>query len=369
MKRPAPVFWRGAFVFLQFIPHSDDLIALSVIKFTALKKHEVPFPVTKPIPAQIVWFKRDLRLHDHEPLVRALQTGPVLPLYIIEPSILYAPDFDASHYLFVRQSLRELREELANLGQPLIVRQGEAIEVLEELRAEGWVAGIWAHEETGNGVSYQRDRGVRAWAKTSRVPFCEIPSGGVVRRLKSRDSWIGIRQSRMGRKPLSKPSALHLAKLFLDYEPGIHYSQFQMQSGTTGINTVRIYNPTKQARDRDADGAFIRRWVPELQSVPAGLLATPWLMSQSEQLRAGCFIGETYPAPIVDHDAAIKHAKSRIYEVRNRPETQRLADEIRFKHGSRRPVFNGRLKEMRWNGQLRMDFQEEGQLTLAGNSR
>lgn len=183
MKRPAPVFWRGAFVFPQFIPHSDDFIALNVIKFTALKKHEVPFPVTKPIPAQIVWFKRDLRLHDHEPLFRALVAGPVLPLYIIEPSILYAPDFDASHYVFVRQSLRELREELANLGQPQIVRQG------------------------------------------------------------------------------------------------------------------------------------------------------------------------------------------RIYEVRNRPETQRLADEIRFKHGSRRPVFNGRLKEMRWNGQLRMDFQEEGQLTLAGNSR
>jgi hypothetical protein len=56
---------------------------------------------------------------------------------------------------------------------------------------------------------------------------------------------------------------LFLARQFLDFEPGIHWSQMQMQSGTTGINTLRIYSPAKQARDHDPLGEYVRRWVPE----------------------------------------------------------------------------------------------------------
>jgi deoxyribodipyrimidine photo-lyase len=58
-----------------------------------------------------------------------------------------------------------------------------------------------------------------------------------------------------------------LAKIFVDYEPGIHYSQLQMQSGTTGINTIRIYNPIKQLADKDSDLKFVRKWLPELQNM------------------------------------------------------------------------------------------------------
>ena len=67
----------------------------------------------------------------------------------------------------------------------------------------------------------------------------------------------------------------HLAQLFLDFEPGIHYPQFQMQAGVTGTNTIRIYNPVKQAQEHDPDGAFIYKWVPELQMVPTPLLFEP----------------------------------------------------------------------------------------------
>ena len=55
-----------------------------------------------------------------------------------------------------------------------------------------------------------------------------------------------------------------LARLFVDYEPGIHYSQLQMQSGTTGINTIRIYNPLKQIQEKDTDLTFVRRRIPEI---------------------------------------------------------------------------------------------------------
>ena len=71
----------------------------------------------------------------------------------------------------------------------------------------------------------------------------------------------------------------HLANLFLDYEPGIHYTQFQMQAGTTGINTVRIYNPVKQSKDHDPYGIFIRKWIPELLEVPNNFIHEPWKMT------------------------------------------------------------------------------------------
>jgi len=133
-----------------------------------------------------------------------------------------------------------------------------------------------------------------------------------------------------------RQTGLFLARQFLDFEPGIHWSQMQMQSGTTGINTLRIYSPTKQALDHDPDGIFIRRWLPELARVPLAALAEPWRMTTGEQQAAGCLIGHDYAAPVVDAASAVKHAKDQLYGQRAGVAARGEADDIQQRHGSRK---------------------------------
>jgi deoxyribodipyrimidine photo-lyase len=487
---------------------------------------------------QIVWFKRDLRVHDHAVLAAAAERGPVLPLFIVEPELWRQPDYAGRHWAFAAECLVELRERLAALGQPLIVRVGEVIPVLSALLDISPVQAVWSHEETGNGWTFRRDREVAAFLRSRAVQWNELPQNGVVRRLADRDQWSRIWESRMRaplialvplprldgidegqlptsdelklrpdpcperqrggrshaeailddflmrrgreyRRAMSSPNtafdgcsrlsahlawgsvsmrevvqatrlrrdriraappgagrgwlgalsafegrlhwhchfmqklesepelefsnlhracdglrendfdperlvawsngetgfplvdacmralkaggwinfrmramlvsfssyqlwlhwrepALVLARLFTDYEPGIHYSQIQMQSGTTGINTLRIYNPVKQSQDQDPEGRFIRRWIPELEHVPTEWIHTPWLMPADEQRQGHCVIGSQYPAPIVDHLAAAREARGRIQAARRSPEARDEGRQILKTHGSRR---------------------------------
>ena len=94
--------------------------------------------------------------------------------------------------------------------------------------------------------------------------------------------------------------AEYLAKLFIDYEPGIHYSQIQMQSAVTGINAIRIYNPIKQAVDQDKEGTFIRKYIPELKNVPNKYLFNPWEAPKEILHEANVQLGVNYPYPVVD---------------------------------------------------------------------
>jgi len=496
---------------------------------------------------QLVWFKRDLRLFDHRPLSQAVAAGPVLCLYIYEPEVLGAEDFDAAHLQFINQSLSDLRRQLQRLGGDLTVRIGEAVHVLSEVCRVHDIRQIWAHEETTNAISYARDRRVRAWAKSNGIRFLELPQTGVVRRLQDRDGWAKLWNQRMYQpltpapvkltavperepgalptpaelgvtgvarcevqgggesiarqtlysflhergenyrrgmsSPLTafdqcsrlspylaygnlsirtvlqaatersdqcraaqaagsereqsenwsawrqslasfqgrlrwhchfmqkledqpdiefqnmnrafdglreehfnqayfdawcagqtgyplidacmralrqtgwinfrmramlvsfasyhlwlhwRPTAVYLARLFLDYEPGIHYSQVQMQSGVTGINTVRIYSPIKQVKDQDPEGKFIRRYVPELADVPDHLLAEPHHMTILEQSFYGCQIGRDYPAPIVDHVTSYQAARDRIHAAKRSSPARAAARVVHQKHGSRR---------------------------------
>lgn len=487
--------------------------------------------------AQIVWFKRDLRVDDHRPLAAAAEAGPLIALYVVEPDYWAQPDAALRHWAFIRECLVELDAALRDRGGALTVREGEMTDVLAALHAEQGIDALHAHEETGNYWSYQRDAAVRAWCRARGVAFREYPNFGVVRGLRDRDQWHARWERRMqeavvpasqrlrlaappspgiealpdilgserrtcperqtgGRRagedllsgflhergrtyrramasPLTgewacsrlsphiaygtlslreivhahrhrwaeasrrekgsgwpaslksfearlhwhchfiqkledqpdiewrnlhrgydgmrehdfddtrfrawaegetgipfvdacmrmlhrtgwlnfrmramlmafagyhlwlhwREPALHLARVFTDYEPGIHYSQSQMQTGTTGINAIRIYNPVKQSHDQDPDGDFIRRFVPELARVSAPWIHEPWRLPPEWQRCYGVTIGTDYPVPIVDHQAAAREARRRIKEHRARHDMASEADRIRQQHASRK---------------------------------
>lgn len=476
----------------------------------------------------LVWFKRDLRVRDHAPLAAAGHFEAAAGLVVIEPQWLGSPECDSRHVEFFLGSVRALQANLAELGLPLLVRTGDVIDVLQDVRREFAFSHLFSHEETGTGWSYARDLRVADWCRQQGLLWTEFPQTGVVRRLRSRNGWaarwaqrmnaseavsrVGFKAapglesspvpsaSELGLEPstpappppagelaawatlesflsgrgrdyrsaLSSPLSaetgcsrlsahlafgsismrcvhqaterqisstsdrhlayglrgfagrlrwhchfmqkledqpdmefrnlaksadglragdgtseaqvdrvrlqawcegqtgypmvdacmrqlrqtgwlnfrmramlvsfaayhlwlhwrepgLFLARQFLDFEPGIHWSQMQMQSGTTGINTLRIYSPSKQAQDHDPQGVYVRQWVPEYGSA-------------------------AYPRPIVDERPALQQAKEQLYGLRKSQAARQEADKIQQKHGSRKsglPPSSGRQRRAR----------------------
>ena len=502
----------------------------------------------------LVWFKRDLRVADHPALALAAGMGAVLPVYIVEPDYWALPDTSARQWAFTEDCLTDLRAALAGLGAPLVVRVGDAVEMLGKLCRAHRISRIISHEETGNLWTFARDRRVRAWARQAGIDWVELPQSGVVRRLKGRDGWAGLRDGFMARaiedlpaltgvagaepgviptarmlrladdrclhrqaggrarglaaldsfltsrgqpyrtgmsSPLTGERAcsrlsphlalgslsvrevaqataarqterpgggwggslasfqsrlawrdhfiqklesqpdietrcLHrateglrprepdaqrlaawakgetglpfldacmrylaatgwlnfrmrsmvmavasyqlwldwratgpvLARLFTDYEPGIHWPQVQMQSGTTGINTIRIYNPVKQGLDQDPTGVFTRRWVPELAPVPDGFLQEPWKWPGAAGL-----LGQRYPEPLVDVAAAARMARDTVWGLRRTAGFAGEAARVAQAHASRADRA-GRFVNDRTARPKRAKMADAGQLTL-----
>lgn len=127
-------------------------------------------------------------------------------------------------------------------------------------------------------------------------------------------------------------SSPFLARQFLDFEPGIHYPQIQMQAGETGINMLRIYNPTKNSYEHDPEGIFIKKWIPELANVPVKYIHEPHTMSMMEQQFCQTEIGRDYPLPVIDLKISQKTATDTLWKLQAEPAVKKDAQRILRRH-------------------------------------
>ena len=156
----------------------------------------------------LVWFKRDLRLDDHQPLLAAAKQGAVLPLYIIEPDYWQQPDVSLRHWQYIAPVLEQLNRQLTALGQPLLVIKGPATTVLKQLCQQYCISAVYSHEETGNLWTYQRDLAVKRLLKTLAIPWHQYRQFAVFRTLDNRDNWFALADNWLKTAPVQPISQL-----------------------------------------------------------------------------------------------------------------------------------------------------------------
>ena len=185
-------------------------------------------------------------------------------------------------------------------------------------------------------IRIKNDYFLEAWSEgKTGYPFLDA-----CMRSLNHNGWINFRMRAMLMSFASynlwipwQESGLKLAQKFIDYEPGIHWNQCQMQSGTTSINTNRIYNPIKQGKDHDPKGTFIKKWVPELKDISEDLIHEPWLINNIDIYNSQTI---NYVKPIIDLKHTSRHARKLLFQISLKKEYWKISKTIYEKHGSRK---------------------------------
>ncbi len=196
-----------------------------------------------------------------------------------------------------------------------------------------------------NNLRRKNDRFLKLWSEgKTGYPFLDA-----CMRSLNHNGWLNFRMRAMLMSFASynlwipwQESGEILAKKFVDYEPGIHWCQCQMQSGTTSINTNRIYNPVKQGKDHDPEGEFIREWLPELKNIPTHFIHEPWLIIDYEEYKNLNNIN--YNNPIIDIKETSRSARKRLYKITQKEGYWDISKNIYKRHGSRKSIFRKRIK-------------------------
>ena len=162
---------------------------------------------------QIVWFKRDLRVIDHKPLLEASKTNiPILPVYIFETDYWKEPFASKRHWYFIHDCLLELKRDISNMKAELLIFKSDAISFFELIKEKYNLKSIFAHEETSNSWTYKRDINVTNWCNKNNVNFYQYPTNGVIRKLNDRNKWSSLRNKRMIENIFETPKILNQLK-------------------------------------------------------------------------------------------------------------------------------------------------------------
>ncbi|MCA8902017.1 MAG: deoxyribodipyrimidine photo-lyase [Hyphomonas sp.] len=96
----------------------------------------------------------------------------------------------------------------------------------------------------------------------------------------------------------------------VDADPASNPASWQWTagSGADAAPYFRVFNPITQGQKFDADGAYVRRWCPELAALPDKVLHAPWQAGDGVLKAAGVWLGKTYPKPIIEHETGRKRA-------------------------------------------------------------
>ncbi|MGB0422394.1 MAG: deoxyribodipyrimidine photo-lyase, partial [Limisphaerales bacterium] len=176
--------------------------------------------LSKMPPLHLVWFKRDLRVTDHRPLLEASSDRNVLCIYVLEPEVLESREYAAHHHRFILESLKELDLSLGKLQSGLTLLKGEMVQVLSALHQKQGVASLRSHAETGNGITYRRDQRVAQWCRDHGVPWHEYRQDGVIRRLRNRNGWSARWEKHMAQETAPSPKVIRGPRIH-----GIHLSE------------------------------------------------------------------------------------------------------------------------------------------------